>query len=625
MMYGYMGKLLFINLTTGRFEEEELTETLTRSFIGGYGVGARILYEKMTKGTDPLGPDNFLGFITGPFTGTKVVTSCRFTVVTKSPLTGYWGDSNCGGYFAEALKSCGYDGVFFTGRSSKPVYFHLENNKPVLRDASRLWGMNTRETEEAIREEIGNPRLRLVCIGPAGENQSLIAAIITEAGRAAGRSGVGAVMGSKNLKAFSANGRLQVPISDARRIRILNKKMLEELKAPNEPARNYMKYGTCGNVASCVESQDAPLQNWKGITKPVFPSNERAAKISDESVIRYQTKRFACGSCPIACGGIVSVTGDRWTLKDAHKPEYETLISFGALCLNDDIESIMKCNDICNLYGMDTISAGATIAFAMECYEAELIDRNDTGGIDLTWGHGEGIVELLKSMAHRERFGAILADGVRKAAERVGKGSEKFAMHVGGQEIPMHDPRFGPGYGTTYILDPAPGRHTHGGTMGAEWGRINPRFAHLSLPEVKPHDYKNKGELHRVYASWQHIISSVGLCWFGSHSVFYPVVDMLNAITGWNTDIDELILTGNRILMTRYAFNLREGFKPSDYQLPSRAAGNPPLTAGPLKDISIDIRSLQEEAYKALGCDPQSGEIDEAAVRRLGLDGIVGK
>jgi aldehyde:ferredoxin oxidoreductase len=161
--------------------------------------------------------------------------------------------------------------------------------------------------------------------------------------------------------------------------------------------------------------------------------------------------------------------------------------------------------------------------------------------------------------------------------------------------------------------------------MGAEWGRINPRFAHLSLPEVKPHDYKNKGELHRVYASWQHIISSVGLCWFGSHSVFYPVVDMLNAITGWNTDIDELILTGNRILMTRYAFNLREGFKPSDYQLPSRAAGNPPLTAGPLKDISIDIRSLQEEAYKALGCDPQSGEIDEAAVRRLGLDGIVGK
>jgi aldehyde:ferredoxin oxidoreductase len=625
MMYGYMGKLLFINLTTGRFEEEELTETLTRSFIGGYGIGARILYEKMTKGTDPLGPDNILGFMTGPFTGTKVVTSCRFTVVTKSPLTGYWGDSNCGGYFAEALKSCGYDGVFFRGRSSKPVYLHLENNKPVLRDASHLWGMNTRETEEAIREEIGNPRLRLVCIGPAGENQSLIAAIITEAGRAAGRSGVGAVMGSKNLKAFSAQGTLHVPISDAQRIRMLNKKMLEELKTPNEPARNYMKYGTCGNVASCVESQDAPLQNWKGINEQVFPAKERAAKISDESVIRYQTKRFACGSCPIACGGIVSVTGDRWTLKDAHKPEYETLISLGALCLNDDIESIMKCNDICNLYGMDTISAGATIAFAMECYEAGLIDRKDTGGIDLTWGRGEGIVELLQSMGEKKGFGAILSDGVRKAAERIGKGSEKFAMHVGGQEIPMHDPRFAPGYGTTYILDPAPGHHTHGGTMGVEWGRVNPRFSHLNLPEVKPYDYKNKGDLHRVYASWQHIISSVGLCWFGSHSVFYPVVDMLNAITGWNTDIDQLILTGNRILMTRYAFNLREGFKPSDYQLPSRAAGNPPLTAGPLEGITIDIRSLQEEAYEALGCDPQSGEIDEAAVRRLGVDGIVGK
>jgi aldehyde:ferredoxin oxidoreductase len=625
MMYGYMGKLLFVDLITGRFHEEELTETLARSFIGGYGIGARILYEKMHQGTDPLGPDNIIGFMTGPFTGTKVVTSCRFTVVTKSPLTGYWGDSNCGGYFAEALKSCGYDGVFFTGRSLKPVYLHLENNKPMLRDASHLWGMNTQDTEEAIRKEIGDPRLRLVCIGPAGEKHSLIAAIITEAGRAAGRSGVGAVMGSKNLKAFSAQGNLKVSVASPADIRRLNRQMIDELKQPNEPARTYMKYGTCGNVASCVESQDAPLQNWKGISGKVFPVKEKTAKISDESIIQYQTKKFACGSCPIACGGVISMTGNRWTLKDVHKPEYETLISLGALCLNDDIESIIKSNDICNLYGMDTISAGASIAFAMECYETGLINKDDTGGIDLTWGRGESIVELLQSMAERKGLGAILADGARKAAQRIGKGSEKFAMHVGGQEIPMHDPRFAPGYGTTYVVDPAPGRHTHGGTMGVEWGRANPRFAHLNLPKVKPHDYKNKGELHRVYASWQHIISSVGLCWFGSHSVFYPIVDMLNAITGWNADIDNLILTGNRILMMRYAFNLREGFRPSDYQLPSRVAGNPPLTAGPLKDITIDIQSLNREAYTALGCDPDTGAIQEMTLKRLGLGEIVGR
>jgi aldehyde:ferredoxin oxidoreductase len=625
MMYGYMGKLLFVDLSTGRFHEEELTETLARLFVGGYGIGAKILYEKMNKGADPLGPDNIIGFMTGPFTGTKVVTSCRFTVVTKSPLTGYWGDSNCGGYFAEALKSCGYDGVFFTGRSLKPVYLHLENNKPMLRDASHLWGMNTQETEETIRKEIGDSRLRLVCIGPAGEKHSLIAAIITEAGRAAARSGVGAVMGSKNLKAFSAQGNLKVSVARPDDIKRLNRQMIDELKQPNEPARTYMKYGTCGNVASCVESQDAPLQNWKGISGKVFPVKERAAKISDESIIRYQTKKFACGSCPIACGGVVSVTGDRWTLKDVHKPEYETLVSLGALCLNDDIESIIKSNDICNLYGMDTISAGASIAFAMECYETGLINKDDTGGIDLTWGRGESIVELLQSMAERKGLGAILADGARKAAQRIGKGSEKFAMHVGGQEIPMHDPRFAPGYGTTYVVDPAPGRHTHGGTMGVEWGRANPRFAHLNLPNVKPHDYKNKGELHRVYASWQHMISSVGLCWFGSHSVFYPLVDMLNAITGWNTDIDQLILTGNRILMMRYAFNLREGFRPSDYELPSRVAGNPPLTAGPLKDITIDIQSLKREAYKALGCDPDTGAVQETTLRRLGLGEIVGR
>src|SRR4030042_687444 len=432
MLYGYMGKLLFVDLTTGKFHEEELTENLARSFIGGYGIGARMLYEKMNKGTDPLGPENVIGFMPGPFTGPKVGTSCRFTVVTKSPLTGYWGDSNCGGYFAEALKACGYDGVFFTGRSSKPVHFHLEDNKPMLRDASHLWGMNTQETEETIRKEIVNPRLRLVCIGPAGEKKSLITAIITEAGRAAGRSGVGAVMGSKNLKAFSAQGNLKVLVARPDDVKRLNRQMIDELKQPNDPARTYMKYGTCGNVASCVESQDAPLQNWKGINEQVFPVKERAAKISDENVIRYQTKKFACGSCPIACGGIVSLTGDRWILKDVHKPEYETLISFGALCLNDDIESIIKCNDICNLYGMDTISAGATIAFAMECYENQLITKDDTGGIDLTWGHGEGVVKRLQSMAERKGFGAILADGARRAAERIGKGSEEFAMHVGG-------------------------------------------------------------------------------------------------------------------------------------------------------------------------------------------------
>ena len=623
MLYGYMGKFLFVDLTTGKFQEKELTENVARSFIGGYGIGARILYEKMAKGIDPVGPDNVLGFMTGPFTGTKVVTSCRFTVITKSPLTGYWGDSNCGGFFAEALKSCGYDGVFFTGRSLKQVYLHLEDNKPKLIEASHLSGMNTQETEATIRKEIGNPGLRLVCIGPTGEKQSLIAAIITEAGRAAGRSGVGAVMGSKNLKAFSAQGTLKVPIAKPDEVRQMNRQMILELKQAKDPGLTYMRYGTCGNVASFVESQDAPLQNWKGINEQVFPTIEKAAKISDDNVIRYQTRKFACGSCPIACGGMVSVKGSRWFLKDAHKPEYETLISFGALCLNDDIESIIKCNDICNLYGMDTISAGATVAFAMECYEKGLINRDDTGGIDLTWGNGEAIVKLLQSMTERKGFGAVLADGCRKAAERIGKGSEEFAMHVGGQEIPMHDPRFAPGYGTTYTVDPAPGRHTHGGTMGVEWGRINPRFSHLSLPEVRPHDYKNKGELHKVYSSWQHIVSTVGLCWFGSHSVFYPIEKMLNAITGWDTDIDELLLTGNRILMMRHLFNLREGFKPLDYVLPPRVVGHPPLMRGPLRNITIDIQSLREEAYKALSCDPVTGSISEKELRRLGLDNLI--
>lgn len=624
MFYGYMGRILIVDLTSGSFREETISESTARQFLGGYGLGARILWDRVPRGADPLGPENVLGFLSGPLTGTKSVTSCRFTVVGKSPLTGLWGDSNCGGHFAEPLKACGYDGVFFTGRSPRPAALNLTDKGPELRDAAHLWGMNTRETEAALRSESGGRRMSVVCIGPAGEKQSLIAALITEGARAAGRSGLGAVMGSKNLKAFTVGGALQTTMARPDEVAELNKRMRAELKAKKEPARTFMKYGTSGLVRSSVDSQDAPIQNWKGVNEAVFDAEKKGARISDEQVLRYQTRKYACGSCPIGCGGVVDVPDGPWEMRGVHKPEYETLISFGALCLNDNVESIIACNEICNLYGLDTISAGATMAFAMECFEQGILTSEDTGGLDLSWGDEKAVVEVLKMMAERRGIGAVLADGSRKAAERIGKGAERFAMHVGGQELPMHDPRLAPGFGTAYTVDPAPGRHTHGGTHGVEFGRENPRFAHMGLPKVGPYDFDNKGELHRIYSAWQHVISSVGICWFGSFCVYYPVVDLLNAVTGWDTDVEELIETGTRILLMRHAFNLREGFRPDRFRLPARVGGDPPLDGGPLQGVSIDIDTLRREAYKALGCDEETGLPGRETLDRLGLSDLMG-
>ncbi|MQY67480.1 MAG: aldehyde ferredoxin oxidoreductase, partial [Dehalococcoidia bacterium] len=423
-MRGYTGKMLWVDLSRAKLEDEALDEGLCRQFIGGYGLGARVLFRRQKAGVDPLGPDNILGFTTGMLTGTPSISASRYIVVGKSPLTGGWGDANSGGNFGPYLKFAGYDNIFFSGIAEKLVYLFIDNGKAELRDAAHLTGKDTFQTEDILKGELGKD-VEVACIGPAGEKVARIAAVMNNKGRAAGRSGLGAVMGSKKLKAIAVKGNMEIPMADDTKANELRKKYLKELSGHVDMLRDN---GTPGIFIDCAESGDTPTKNWSGTATIDFPDYK---DIGGDPVIARQEKRYACWRCPIGCGGHMREGRGEYKYEaGAHKPEYETLGMFGADCLNSSVESIIKLNDICNRYGVDTISAGATMAFAIECYERGIITKADTDGIEMTWGNHKSIVAMTEKMVRREGFGDVLADGVKVAAEKIGGDASSYAMHI---------------------------------------------------------------------------------------------------------------------------------------------------------------------------------------------------
>jgi len=587
MLGGYMGKVLFVDLSKGEIREEWIEEKIYREFLGGYGLGARIMYSRQPGGVDPLGPENHLGFVTGPLTGIRGMLGSRFTVVAKSPLTGCWGDANSGGYFGPYLKFSGYDAVFFNGISPKPVYLFVNDGKVELRDAGRLWGKDSRETEEMLKSEL-DEKVAVACIGPASEKLSLISCVMHNVGCAAARSGLGAVMGSKKLKAVAVMGNKEVPVIDKEKVSAVSKEYLGQLSGDYYEC--WKKWGTCGDNANAALSGDSPVKNWAGVGIVDFPN---AKAISDDAVIALQAKKHGCLWCPIACKGIMNGGNEYSYEAGGHKPEYETSASFGMLLLNDNLESIIKVNDICNRYGLDTISAGATIGFAMECYENGIITKEDTGGIELTWGNHQAIVEMTEKLAKREDFGDVLADGVKRAAELIGKGSEKFAIHAGGQELGMHDPKFMPPLATGYECDAAPGRHTSGAV------------------EVE-------------YSKFFRIMNSSGMCqlqWIAA-----PAMDLAKFVataTGWDFSFEEMLETGERISNIRQAFTAREGITPSEYRMTSgRPTGDPPLNEGPTAGVTVDIDTMRAEFFKGMDWDIESGKPSKEKLESLGLDDV---
>jgi aldehyde:ferredoxin oxidoreductase len=614
----WMGKMLFVDLSNGRMVEEPIDEETYIKYLGGYGLGAYIIYTRQKPGVDPLGPDNILGFLTGPLTGTPAITGNRFCVVGKSPKTGCWGDANCGGRFGPALKHSGFDGVFFSGISQKPVYLFIDDGKPELKDASGFWGMDTAAVEDKFEVLYGS-NASVASIGPAGERQSLLACVMNDKFRAAGRSGLGAVMGSKKIKAVVVRGKQKVPLADETAMKELRGECIKGFQ-DNRLFQFYHIYGTCGQTAASVLTGDCPVKNWGGSAED-FP---HAPKISGKTIKPLEFKKYGCWQCPIACGGQVKVEQGPITI-EWHKPEYETLGAFGAMTLVDSLDAICKCNDLCNRAGVDTISTGCTIAFAMECYENGLVTREDTGGMDLHWGDAEALVKTTELITLGEGFGKVLENGVQRAAEIIGKGAERYAVHIQGEEIPMHDPRVNPGLTTGYKLDATPGRHTQGGCWSAEAGFAPAALADRWLPWTakQKYEYTGKARCHRVLTTFGHVFNILGVCYFAAHILKPDILaQFLSQATGRSFSIDDLLQIGDRIAGLRIAFNLREGIHNVDFKIPDRMMGYPPLQAGPLKGLSLYMSIQEREYLEEMGWDVRGVPLPET-LKKLGLDFVV--
>ena len=610
---GYIGRYLWVDLSNRTFREETPEPALLRDFVGGYGVGARLLYRLMQGGTDPLGSANILGFITGPLTGTPAPTCTRWTVVAKSPLTGTWGDANGSGFFGVALKQAGYDAVFFTGAADHPVYLYLDGDHRELREAAHLWGLDCYETEDWVKKELGADA-EVVCIGPAGERQALISAIMHRKGRSAARSGLGAVMGAKRLKLIAVRGTRPVPLAEPDSVRKLRDQYVKQITGGVGFADFYRKTGTPGYTPVGVVNGDSPTRNW-GASVRAFPDAE---PLEFDHLRKYRLKREACWRCPVSCWGTSRVDYDG-QLVDAHQPEYETASAFGSMTLNNNYPSLIRANDLCNRYGLDTISAGACVAFAIECYENGLLTSKDTGGIRLAWGDHQAMNTLLEQLGKREGLGELLSDGVKRAAERLGPAAQPFAVHIGGQELPMHDPRYEPGLGVIYKIDATPGRHTQGCQFF-----VAPGFP-TQRPSFGINQTAQEGRGHWVKEAvcLNHTINASGACLFGYLSTqvgFIP--EFISAVTGQPFTIDDMLRVGERIANVRQAFNVREGINAVTEPIPARAYGIPPLSDGPTAGITVQVDQMLREYLQDM-----DWTLDAAVPRRdklssLGLEEI---
>ncbi|HPD21733.1 MAG: aldehyde ferredoxin oxidoreductase family protein [Desulfomonilia bacterium] len=650
MNRGYMGRVLMVDLTKGDFREEKIPDEVYEKYLSGIGLAAYLLYDRIPAGADPLGPENILGFVSGLLTGTGSLFSGRWMVVGKSPLTGTWGDANCGGSFSPAIKRCGYDGIFFSGVSEKPVYLYIKDRKITLMDASHLWGKDAIETEEILLERHG-PGARVAVIGPAGERLSLISGICNDKGRIAARSGLGAVMGSKRLKALVLDGKKRITPYDREAVHKLSRKCNRWVQfqvplgpsigtaligtllrvLPTAMAMDGMVYkmilrqwGTGGLNQMSPEWGDSPVKNWKG-SNVDWPLKK--SKSADPDLVKkLEFIKYHCYSCPLGCGGKCSLTGK---YSETHKPEYESVLALGGLCMNEDTDSLFYLNELLNRAGMDTISAGATVAWAMECFEQGILTLDDTDGLDLRWGNTSAMIALIHKMINREGIGDILADGSRAAAKKIGRGSEKYTVHAGGQEPAMHDGRQDPGFAVHYCVEPTPGRHTLGAQLYYEmfqlWKKVR------GLPKKLPFQIYHKNSKYRATekhtleaaacSKYMNVVNGAGLCMFGTFLGITrtPTFDWLNAATGWNKTPEEYMEIGKRIQTLKQAFNVRHGIDPRANRLSDRALGIPPQPQGANKGRTVPIEKRMEDYWRHFGWDPTTGKPTDETLAGLGL------
>ncbi|NLB83610.1 MAG: aldehyde ferredoxin oxidoreductase family protein [Synergistaceae bacterium] len=597
-------KIALVDLTGKKITDQTIPEDVLRKYIGGSGLGTYLLFLHGSPAADPLSPDNPLIVMNGPFQGTGIPTSGRHQIVSKSPLTGVFGESDCGGFFGFHLKRGGYDGLVILGKASSPVYLAVIDGKIEIKDGSFLWGKDSFETEELLLEKEGKPA-GVACIGPAGERQIALANIMHDGShaRAAGRGGLGAVMGSKNLKAIVARGTAKAVMADEKAVRA---KSAGKSKYYREKLAAMSKLGTAGGVTLSEKNGDLPLKNWSQGSWPEVQSITGEAM--PETILMGN---WGCMACPIRCGREVAFDGI-----SGGGPEYETIGMLGSNCLISDLKAIGRGNDLCNRAGIDTISGGSVVAFAMELFERGIITEAEVG-YPLLWGDGEAMVRLLGDVVEKKGFGAILADGTRKAAERIGKGSERYAIHSKGMDFPAHDPRCYKSLATGYATSNRGACHLSGFTYSAE---RNVTYPELGVDSVLDRTVdEGKGKLNVPLQNMMGILDSLKMCKFPfSVTSLDDILVWLNGITGWDVDREELFETGARIFNLKRVFNVACGLTREDDSLPERILTEPRGTGGSA-DTLPDLQFQLEEYYPARGWSSSGIPLPET-LRSLGLE-----
>jgi len=602
MGYGYTGRILRVNLSTGDIGVDQPPDIFYRMYMGGRNFVIHYLLREVPANAEPLGPQNKLIFATGVLTGVPVGCTGRNSAGAKSPLTGAYGEAEAGGYFGAELKFAGFDAVIIEGKADQPVYVWVHDGEAEIRDASHVWGRDIALGQEIIQSELGDERIRTAQIGLAGENLVRYAAIVNDVSHVYGRCGLGAVMGAKKLRAIAARGRTGVEVADRDAVRSIGRHMAQTWQGS---AGALHDIGSLGDLPSLSAVGGLPTRNF------LEGSFSGAESISGERLRdTLLVDRGGCFACPIRCKRVVKAEAREhgYQIDPAYGgPEYETGAAFGSNCGVDDLVVICKAHELCNRYGLDTISTGSVIAWAMECYEQGALQPADVDGLALHFGNQDAVLPLVEKIAHRQGVGDLLAEGVHRAARRVGHGSEEFAMHVKGQELPMHEPRIKHALGLGYMVSPTGADHVH---------ILEP----LSATDLG-------GAKVRLFAydvlMWS-LFNCLGLCDWGPYAEdLNCVTDLVRGVTGWNTSLWELGKVAERGVTLPQLFNVRAGFTPTDDWLPERffqALEASPSGKALDRDELVAARQLY---YEMRGWNPQTGVPTDAKLIELGLESLV--
>ena len=588
MSNSFTGKILRVNLNKEKTSSETLEETFYRRHFGGRGLISYLLLKELEPRVDPFGPENKLIFACGPITGAPVSGSGRNSVGAKSPLTGGYGEAEAGGFWGAELKRAGFDAIILEGKASSPVYLWINDQKVEVRDASHLWGLEIKKTQETIQNELEDKRVRIAQIGPGGEKLVRYGCIINDMNHVAGRCGIGAVMGSKNLKAVAVKGSTKVSVRKPKRLANLAKWMAQNVK---NLAYNLHTYGTGDDMDATEATGNLPVRNFRDGDFPEVDQIDARAVKENVSV-----GMGTCFACAIACKKEVQID-EPWTVDPEYGgPEYETLASLGSNCGVSDIKAICKANELCQRYSIDTISTGVTISFAMECFEHGLLTKEDTSGMDLSFGNAKSMVKLVEMIGEKLGLGALLAEGTKRAAEKIGNGAEEFAVHVKGQEVPMHDPRLKRGEALGYAVSPTGADHVHNIHDTFLYPQLPKKYNSLGLLEAVPiEDFgPKKVRLYKYVGEWRTLNNFLVFCLFPPWNVIQKT-EIVRSVTGWNTSAFELMKVVERGNTLARIFNIREGFTEKDDCLPPRFFQ--PKTSGTLNKTAVNPEDLQKAKH----------------------------